>query len=657
MRSLTSVSFAIALAGAASAQTIQTSFITNAGSSTFHPLPGTAFDVTVTNPNGLQLNQVVINSQWPATTGVLEIYTTNVGSSYVGNVTNPAAGTWQLRAITPFFSAGQDAQTPVLLSKPVHLQFGTQGMAVVTRGAGQRWINPGLTGTPLVYSNADLTLTMGAAQSTTFVSTPNTPRIASIALDYVAPVDLVDFTVDVRSGTVPLTVAFTDRSKITSGTPSYEWDFDGDGVFDSTQQNPTFTYFSCGDYSPRLRITAGSSTFDYQWPNLIAVDPLVTNFTTPATLVAPLSPVTFTDTSVGATTWQWDFDDDGIVDSVSQNPTWTPGAGSYNVALTVGNGCRTATIKKRLDAVTDSYAMAYASGNNGLASKLSMAFFDVVVTSPDALILTGLDLCSSTHVGNTGSIKVWLCDGTAAGNQTNAGAWREAANGVGATVGSNAGSRIALDRPILLLPGRTYGVAVNYLDLHVYYNSPGLATLVGPDFTLNFQGIANASSPFLTAPTTRQFLGAFYYTKANAWPVGAISPFARGCAGTLGVPTLKPVGTTRPKLGTTFGVELGGMPFGIGVLVLGTSNQVGPFGPLPVDLGFIGMPGCPLHASLDLTATIVAAGPAGALSLNFPAVPANAGFNLFLQGLTIDPAANLFGGAMSDALAMVTGLY
>jgi hypothetical protein len=38
-------------------------------------------------------------------------------------------------------------------------------------------------------------------------------------------------------------------------------------------------------------------------------------------------------------------------------------------------------------------------------------------------------------------------------------------------------------------------------------------------------------------------------------------------------------------------------------------------------------------------------------------VPANAGFQFFMQGLTIDPAANTFGAAMSDAVALVTGLY
>jgi hypothetical protein len=195
------------------------------------------------------------------------------------------------------------------------------------------------------------------------------------------------------------------------------------------------------------------------------------------------------------------------------------------------------------------------------------------------------------------------------------------------------------------------------VDAHNYYVSPGIASTTTPDFLITYRGVSITTTPFTTAPPTRQFLGALYYTKTDTWPVGAISPMSLGCAGSLGVPSLKPVGTTRPKLGTNFDVELGGMPLGLGVLVLGFSNQVGPFGPLPLDLGFLGMPGCPLHVSLDITATILGAGTSGLYSLNFPAVPANAGFQFYMQGLTIDPAANTFGAAMSDAVALVTGLY
>ena len=53
---------------------------------------------------------------------------------------------------------------------------------------------------------------------------------------------------------------------------------------------------------------------------------------------APLS-VQFTDTSTGApTTWQWDFNNDGTVDSSVQNPSYIyTTAGTYTVKLTVTN--------------------------------------------------------------------------------------------------------------------------------------------------------------------------------------------------------------------------------------------------------------------------------------------------------------------------------
>jgi hypothetical protein len=70
-----------------------------------------------------------------------------------------------------------------------------------------------------------------------------------------------------------------------------------------------------------------------------AVPPPVANFTgTPRTGEAPL-PVTFTDTSDPAgTSWEWDFENDGVVDSVLQNPTHIYAeAGDYAVRLKAKN--------------------------------------------------------------------------------------------------------------------------------------------------------------------------------------------------------------------------------------------------------------------------------------------------------------------------------
>ena len=53
--------------------------------------------------------------------------------------------------------------------------------------------------------------------------------------------------------------------------------------------------------------------------------------------------VNFSDSSTGATSWQWDIDSDGTVDYTSQNPSHTFGTGIYDVTLTISNGSQTIT--------------------------------------------------------------------------------------------------------------------------------------------------------------------------------------------------------------------------------------------------------------------------------------------------------------------------
>ncbi len=61
---------------------------------------------------------------------------------------------------------------------------------------------------------------------------------------------IAQFTATPAIGIAPLVVQFTDAS---ANSPSFwQWDFDGDGVVDSTVQNPVHTYAAPGVYSVRL---------------------------------------------------------------------------------------------------------------------------------------------------------------------------------------------------------------------------------------------------------------------------------------------------------------------------------------------------------------------------------------------------------------------
>jgi PKD repeat protein len=151
-----------------------------------------------------------------------------------------------------------------------------------------------------------------------------------------------DFSATPTSGPQPLAVQFTDLS---TGDPitSWAWDFQNDGIVDSTQQNPTFTYTSPGNYTVRLTVTSpgGTGTMVYSHIRVVpAIAPPVAQFTgVPTYGKSPLT-VSFTDQSTGAgiTSRAWDFQNDGIVDSTQQNPTFTyTSPGMYTVKLTVTN--------------------------------------------------------------------------------------------------------------------------------------------------------------------------------------------------------------------------------------------------------------------------------------------------------------------------------
>ena len=66
-----------------------------------------------------------------------------------------------------------------------------------------------------------------------------------------------EFTADITEGPVPLTVHFTDLSTGENPIISWEWDFDDDGVVDSEEQDPTWTYYEEGTYTVSLTVSDG----------------------------------------------------------------------------------------------------------------------------------------------------------------------------------------------------------------------------------------------------------------------------------------------------------------------------------------------------------------------------------------------------------------
>lgn len=148
-----------------------------------------------------------------------------------------------------------------------------------------------------------------------------------------------NFTSDVTSGEVPLTVQFSDTS---TGYPtSWNWNF-GDGNT-SGSKNPVHTYSIEGKYSVRLTVTNGTESNSTQKVDYIIVLPRPPayppscSFTSNVTSGAIPLTVQFRDTSTGyPASWNWDFGDGNT--SENKNPIHTYyTAGNCTVSLTVRN--------------------------------------------------------------------------------------------------------------------------------------------------------------------------------------------------------------------------------------------------------------------------------------------------------------------------------
>ncbi len=76
---------------------------------------------------------------------------------------------------------------------------------------------------------------------------------------------------NITEGPANLTVNFTDNSLPQGGIEGWEWDFDGDGTFDSTEQNPTYTYTEPGVYDVILKIFNGTEYVETTFSEYITV--------------------------------------------------------------------------------------------------------------------------------------------------------------------------------------------------------------------------------------------------------------------------------------------------------------------------------------------------------------------------------------------------
>lgn len=292
------------------------------------------FDVTVSNAVIIQGFETNFDNAVGTAIG-LDFYMTAAGSSYVGNEANPAA--WTLVESGVGVSSGLNVPSVVPLNNAVTVTPGTYGFALVAIGDGHRYTS---SPNPSFFSDSFLSITLGAASNVPFTGTPFSPRGWNGSICYLPANGIfAGFSADVTSGPVGQNVNFTDSSFSSDpgGILSWAWDVDGNGSVDYTTQNCSHVYGAEGLYTVSLTVTDnlnGNSTETKT--GYIAIDVVDAAFTW-----APGAGnnISFTDASTGnPTSWMWDFDNNGSIDSTLQNPSFTyPGPGTYSCTLMVAD--------------------------------------------------------------------------------------------------------------------------------------------------------------------------------------------------------------------------------------------------------------------------------------------------------------------------------
>lgn len=197
--------------------------------------------------------------------------------------------------------------------------------------------------------------TLGNSQ-TSSVATPNatylTPGSYTITLNYtlangcsytrqrtitVAATPIANFTASPTTICVGGTVAFTNTS---SSANTYTWYF-GDGNFTNGTTNISHSYVDTGYFTVTLLASNGDCVDTAKQVNLIYVNPPKALFTFALTNCSDRKTFSFSNNSVGATSYLWNFGDGNT--STLTNPSHTYASnGSYQVVLKAMNaltGC------------------------------------------------------------------------------------------------------------------------------------------------------------------------------------------------------------------------------------------------------------------------------------------------------------------------------
>ena len=138
---------------------------------------------------------------------------------------------------------------------------------------------------------------------------------------------------------------------------------------------------------------------------------------------------------------------------------------------------------------------------------------------------------------------------------------------------------------------------------------------------------------------------------------GQYSTFGTGCRGAAGPPQLNAADGRVPVVGAAFPVLVTNLPSGIlnsAVGVIGLSKSKWQSIPLPYSLSALGMPGCTLYVSIDVSMPLANTGIAK-WSIPLPRAAHLIGWRFYQQAVVVDLLANTAGVTVSNAGEGVVG--
>lgn len=155
-------------------------------------------------------------------------------------------------------------------------------------------------------------------------------------------------------------------------------------------------------------------------------------------------------------------------------------------------------------------------------------YFDLTVQTP--VTFTSIDVNSSSPVGATGLLQVWMGPSTWVGASTRPALWTSVASGTVTSLDVDVPSPCTFSQPFTLGPG-TYALAIEYQGIAAAYSTGDGTNQAWSNSELQFRAGGASSARFATSTLMpRVFNGIFHYTLGGTQlPLAVASAYGAGC--------------------------------------------------------------------------------------------------------------------------------